>query len=393
MAIYCPKMTNFAAMKHWWIAFLCLFAVACHDDIDLPPTPLKKVVVVYVIGENSLSGYAVDDLNEMRQATALIPDSCKLVVYFDNSRTEQQPQIISFDNKDGEKLVYQYRNDPISSDSASMQQALKVICDKFPAHHYGLVMWSHGSGWIPQQKAPRRTIGIDNGQNSMANTGAEMEVSTLANVLRKTKQRWDYVFFDACFMQGVEVAYELRDVVDWCIGSPAEIPGAGAPYHRIMVDMFQESDEAWRIAETYHNYYKSRDGLIISALKTSELEALAQATAPLMAKLDEYPATDGIQQYMVYISAGQWKPEYFDMGSAMGKWLSDEEYTAWRQALERAVPHQFSTERWISAFSAYFNPRIIDPEHIACLSTYIPIEGRALNDNYGQTAWWKRLRK
>lgn len=385
---------TFAGMKHWWIVFFALFAVACHDDLKLPPTPLKHVAVVYIIAENELSTpFAVEDLNEIRLGAASIPDSCKVVVYFDNSRTDQQPQILSYDNKEGEKLVYQYRNDPISTDSAAMQQALKVIIDKFPAHHYGLTLWSHGSGWIPQNKAPRRTIGQDNGRNAILNSGQEMEITTLANVLKKTKQHWDYVFFDACFMQCVEVGYELRDVTDWCIASPAEIPGFGAPYTQLITDLCSERDDAWHIAQTYFDYYRYKEGLVISAMKTSELEGLAQATAPLLATLPEFPSTSGIQQYLIYNSASVWKPEYFDMGSAIGQWFSAEQYATWLQALDRAVPHRYASNRWLSIFTDYFNPVIIDPEHVVSMSMYIPVEGHKWNDYYGQTSWWKEIEK
>lgn len=395
MAFYCIKNRTFARMKHIWIVLFALFFISCKEHDPEPEAPImrKHVVVLYMIAENSLSSpFAAEDLNEIRQAITHIPDSCALVAYVDDSRTDQLPQIISFDKKAGEKIVFQYRNDPISADSATMQQALKIICNKFPAQHYGLVMWSHGSGWIPQTKAPQRTIGVDNGQNTSSNAGTEMEISTLANVLKNTGLHWDFVFFDACFMQGVEVAYELRDIADWCIGSPAEIPGRGAPYNSIMPDLFRESDEVWRIAETYYDNYRSKDGLIISALKTSELEALADATAPLLATLDEQPATSGIQKYLAYCNHAQWKPEYFDMGSAMGKWFTGEEYTTWREALERAVPHRFATEQWTTVFYSDFNPYITDPEHIACLSMYIPVEGHKWNDYYRQTAWWKRMR-
>ena len=38
----------------------------------------------------------------------------------------------------------------------------------------------------------------------------------------------DFLFFDACFMEAVEVAYALARLRNYLISSPTEIPGPGA---------------------------------------------------------------------------------------------------------------------------------------------------------------------
>lgn len=381
-------------MKRYWIVFLAFILASCATHDPEPAPTLKRVVVVYMVAENSLSSpFAVLDLSEMRQGAASIPDECQLVVYYDNA-SSQMPQILTFDSKNGEQVLYQYRNDPISTDSAAMQQALTLIRQKCPAQSYGLVMWSHASGWIPAQpkSAPRRSFGIDNGMNSILNDGTEMEISTLGHVLQKSGMTWDYIFFDACFMQCVEVAYELRNVTDWCIGSPAEIPGNGAPYTKIMADLFLEPDEAWHIAEDYYKHYSDNTGVVLSVVKTSELEALADATAPLLTTLPQYPTSNDVQRYNPANRA--WKPAYYDMGSVMAKWCTETDYQQWREALERAVPHRFATDYWMSNMTGYTTyPEIIDPEHIAAISMYLPVVGHAMNDYYMQTAWWKRVKR
>lgn len=380
-------------MKYYWIILLVLIATSCKKDEPEPAPTMKRVVVVYMVAENNLSSFSASDLYEMRQGMKNIPDSCQLVVYYDNASTNQMPQILTLDSKQGEKVLYQYRNDPISTDSAAMQQTLGIIRQKCPARSYGLVLWSHASGWIPPQ--PRKTFGVDNGKNLSAGSasaiGTEMEISTLANVLKKSGMQWDYIFSDACFMQGIEVAYELRDAVKWCIGSPAEIPGDGAPYTEIMADLFREPDEVWHIAENYYKHYIHGSGVVISAIKTDELEALADATAPLLKNMPDYPSTTDVQRYNP--SNTQWKPYYFDMSSAMYQWCTEADYQTWRQALERAVPYRFATDFWLSAMPGYaVYPDVEDPEHIAAVSMYIPIAGHAMNEYYEGTAWWKRMR-
>lgn len=378
-------------MKHYWIILLALIATSCKKDEPEPGPTMKRVVVVYMVAENSLSSFSASDLYEIRQGMKNIPDSCQMVVYLDNA-SNQMPQILTFDRKKGEQVLYQYRNDPISTDSAAMQQALAVIRQKCPARSYGLVMWSHASGWVPPM--PRKTFGIDNGKNTSANEGQEMEITTLANVLQKSGMQWDYIFFDACFMQCVEAVYALRNAVKWCIGSPAEIPGEGAPYAEIMADLFLEPDEIWHVAEDYYMHYPKYSGVVLSVAKTSEMEALAEATAQLLSARSDYPVNNYLQRYNPNPDITTWKPEYFDMGSAMAQWYADSDYQTWRQAMEQAIPYRYAPESWLSNMKGYSTyPDIIDPEHIAAMSMYIPVAGRSMNEYYTQTEWWKRMRK
>ncbi len=373
-------------MRHLLTAILVLLLCAsCHDELELPKTTWKRVVVVYIMGENSLSTYAQRDLNEIRSAMKTIPDSCQLVVFFDNSRNNEYPQILTFD-KSGEKTLFAYKTDPLSTDSATLRQVLRTVTKESPADQYGLVMWSHGSGWLPQQ--PRYSIGVDNGKNSFSNIGTEMEIPTLANILRQSGERWTYVFFDACFMQTIEVAYELRDCVDWCIASPAEIPAEGAPYNEMLPTLFD--DQPWRIAEAYYDFYKTRGGIVISALRTSEMEQLATATAPLIARLPSYPATEGVQQYFALEYPEQWEPEFFDMGSAIHAWF-DSDYQAWLQTARKAVPYRFATQQWETAYPEFYNPTLTDEANILGISMYIPTEGGRQNEAFKRTRWYKRV--
>lgn len=364
-----------------------ILVVGCHDKSPVPDEPLERVVVVYMMGENSLSNYAQHDLSEMRRALAQIPDRCRLAVFFDNSRTDQKPQVLLFDGKGTETTLFTYRSDPVSTDSVILQGVLNLVMQKCPARNYGLVMWSHGSGWVPAHG--KRTIGIDNGHNNLTNVGTEMEVTTLVNVLRRTNVVWDYVMFDACFMQSAEVCYELRDVAHWCIASPAEIPASGAPYDRLMAAFFLPTEEAWKIAKQYHEDYSSQGGLVISAVNTARMEALADATAQVMSALPQYPPTDDIQQYLKADDAGL--PHFYDIGSAMYHWLGEgSAYQQWLSILQDVVPHGFLSPSWATSYDDE-DYTLTDADHACGLSLYIPVEGSTLNACSQETAWGKRV--
>ena len=102
---------------------------------------------------------------------------------------------------------------------------------------------------------------------------------------------FDFILFDACYMQSVEVVYQLRDCADYFIGSPTEIPGPGAPYEEVVPALFSQDNPAINIAKNYYAVYEEKydnganmsndnwtGGVSISVVKSSELPALATAT-------------------------------------------------------------------------------------------------------------------
>ncbi len=372
------------------LVFPALLLLSCGGDDDAgetvsTPARLRRVVVAYVMGENSLSSIAVSDLDEMRRGAAQIPDDGRFVVFYDNSSTASPPQIIALDNE-GETLQHEYAEDVVSTDSAVMENALKTIINDNAADEYALVLWSHGSGWL--ESAQKRTIGIDNGKNTTSDSGQEMEIPVLRHVLENTGVKWRYVFYDACFMQCVEVAYELRNVTDWSIASPAEILANGGNYTTLMPCFFEADGFARDITEQYFNLYSDNYGVLISAVKSSALDALASATADVLSSVSDFP-TDGMQQYCAYAGSTGWKPEYYDTGSCIYRWTGDAGYAAWQDAMEAAVPYRYYTMSWVTSFSSVFSARITDAEHYTGTSMYFPAEGRdADNEAWRRYEWY-----
>ncbi len=378
-------------MKRLLPLLLVPLLVACHDTLPLPESAYSRVVIVYLIGENSLSSNTQDDLNEIRSAYNLIPDDGAVVVYFDNSRTDVKPQISLFDNKMGETVEFEYGVDPISTDSATMLDILKYIISENEADEYALIIGSHGSGWVPQTSSTRRsTIGIDNGRNTTANTGEQMEIHTLRGVLQETGVHWKYIMFDACFMQCIEVAYELRSLTDWCIASPAEIPGPGMAYNKLMPYFFEKDSYAKDIAEQYYEAYSNTYGMLISSIRSDQLDLLATATARCITGLADYPTTD-LQKYCVYDSSTGWKPEYYDLGSCIYHWAGESAYKDWLSALDAAIPYRYYTNRWLTGYNVV-NSVMTDGEHYAGASMYVPFEGRdEFNAAWRRYEWYERI--
>lgn len=118
--------------------------------------------------------------------------------------------------------TYESRN---SVDVSNMKEVVNTAFSEYPAQSYGLVLWSHGEGWLEYQNPKTRWWGQDTGGKDY-----RMNLSDLNDVLRNTPHL-NFLLFDACFMQSVEVVYELKAHADYIIGSPTEIP-APVPHIR-----------------------------------------------------------------------------------------------------------------------------------------------------------------
>ncbi|MGD9643741.1 MAG: clostripain-related cysteine peptidase [Elusimicrobiales bacterium] len=99
----------------------------------------------------------------------------------------------------------------------------------YPARRYALVVWNHGNGWkkgLPGRPSDR-AISFDD------ETGSHITTPQLAAALRESGPV-DVLAFDACLMQTVEVAYEVKDYAAVVVGSEETEPGEGYPYDMVV---------------------------------------------------------------------------------------------------------------------------------------------------------------
>ena len=376
------------------IAFVFL---SCNHHHDLPepaPKESKRTVIVYMIAENSLWKYAPSDSAEMAAAAPYIPDSVNFIVYKDGV---ELPILYTLSKKEGFRPWKKYTRDQDSADSLVMNDVLRTIKQNFPAEKYGLVLWSHGSGWIPRDtpSAPTRTIGVDNGRNEKsypsADLGNKMNISELRWAINQNLHA-EYILFDACFMQNIETAYELRNACDFIIGSPAEIPGDGAPYQLIMNELC--SGDAVGIASNYFDYHERKSGVALSVIDCKKLENLAEKSKPYIQKIwseKNIVRTDNIQVFAPFYARHGWEPEPFDIRSTMHKLLSHEEYETWNEALEQAVVFHKSTSSWPTEFDRSYSV-LSDPEYYSGVGMFIPspkYDKYHWNELFRNTSWYK----
>lgn len=199
-----------------------------------------------------------------------------------------------------------------------------------------------------------------------------MNITQMAKALEGLP-KLKYIFADCCNMQSVEVGYELRNAADYFIGSPAEIPGEGAPYHKILPKLFSNSSTFYKdICDCYYDYiydaymsptYTVNSGfsyiygfsLPLSVFDLSKMEALAKATKELMQTfMPKYPNELNLNGHPFYYAlAGDMN--MYDMKSVISQNAPEADYKKWLEVFNSAVPYQLISKRWMTEHNAIYN--------------------------------------
>lgn len=393
---------------------------ACQKDEEAAPyNPVKDVkhtVLVYMPSENNLSPYAQSDINEMIKGRQLVGDDCDLLIFVDRASKTEMPFIARINNSYEQPVdtLYKYPADFYSSEPAKFQEVLQRMISFSPkSQDYGLVLWGHANGWILEndgQNVIRRAYGVDNGNNEATMQVKEparwLNIPDLAKCFQQVGKHWRFLFFDCCNMQNAEVAYELRGTTDYIIASPAEITGVGAPYDKLVADFFIEDTEQMAI-KTCADYHAQVDyvggHLPISVVKTSQMQALADATREVIAEIAAWlqtsNPTQGIIYYYNYDSAH--KPErekmMYDMNDMIRAALAaaPEKFDTWKKALTNAVIYAEMSTRW-HANSVNFNDFTVTAEKYGGISMFFPLAKYAnashdYNNDIKKLAWYQAV--
>lgn len=320
----------------------------------------EKTVVVYVSGENSLTDYINADIAEMLQGSCSIGDD-NLLVYVDRSDKKELPWLARMYKgrlTDSVSVadVGISKSDIYSSEPKVFEGVLRYAMSRYKATEgYGLVLWGHCTGWMIQNEVPQtRAYGVDNGKNTKENTGYWLNITTMAQILNNLPHL-DFIFADCCNFMCLESLYELRHVADYAIGSTAEIPAEGAPYHTVIPALFSKKDAAVKAMEAYYEAYPDR--LPLSVVKMSEMDNVATATRTVVHSIGErsdggYADMRGLIHYNYMGSRyDDFNPAYnvfYDAGDYMLRYATESEYKQWKAVLDKAVIAKREASWWVT---------------------------------------------
>ena len=363
---------------------LALLSACCKDDEET--IPQTRTVLIYMSAENTLSYDSENDLEEIRKGSQELTNDDYLLVYYDRAKKDELPwlaRIVKGQLKDSVSIADMQisEKDEYASNPAVFEKVLSYAYSHYPATAgYGLTFWGHASGWLREDSiAHSRGYGIDNGTNSSSyDSGYWMNIPTLRQALEK-QPHLEFILADCCNFMCLETIYELCEVTDYIVGSAAEIPAQGAPYDKVVPEMFKRKDAAKAIMTKYAESYK--DYLPLSVAKTVEVDALAEATRTVLkaiySRLDsEYPDMTGLIHYYNEYRA-QYHPYYnvfYDAGDFVKKYATEAEYKEWKQALDRVISDKIFSKKWDTNKSWYshYSDFEMTEERYHGVSMYVP---------------------
>lgn len=388
---------------------LTLLLSSCENDTpDIPTEKGTRTVLAYLMADNTLSAYSSADIDEMVEGMKQVNTSeCNLLVYVDGNDSSPVLYHIYKDMKGKvQKEAIKNYEEQISTDATVLQEVMQRAFSEYPADSYGLVIWSHGEGWIPMPFPQKKGISTRWIGQDITSGSHYLNITDMAAVF-ETMPHLDFILFDACFGQTIEVAYELRKCADYIIGSPTEIPGPGAPYDKVVPAMFSSEGFAKKIGEAYYSTYADNfdenviynsnapwedefgkkwiSGASVSVVNCAALDELAFETKQLLSSTVPDLRTLHKSDIFNYNKRGNAYCDYFDMKQLMQYLLVD--VSVWNSVLAKVIVYWNSTPINFSSFANCFS---LPQEKTCGLSHYIPLSTTsATSDAYRSTAWYK----
>ena len=364
-----------------------LLTASCSDDKSCSRCNIpKRTVLAYLAGDNSLSTEAW-----MRRDSLLAgwnPELGTLLIA-DHSWQTGQPVLMKAVWNGGKattEILNTYGSGANMADAAVWKQVLADAATMVPSDHFGLVMFSHATGWLPEgayeQYAGRSQRSVT--RTLTEGAGKEMALEDFVNAI--PDGMFDYILFDMCFMGSVETCYALRNKTEWVVASATEVvsPGFMPVYHQHLAKLFSMEPDLQGLARAYFAYFAGQTGkeqsATISVINTRHLETLAEVAKKVQADTAEYPDTAGIQYY-----DRKGAPHlFYDLGEYLHALDSGNRYAVTIDStMSRTVAFRRNTPHFLN----------IDVRKHSGLSVYIPLQTQEpLNAAYRKTAWWQATR-
>jgi len=385
---------------------LLLTQISCGSKSDIeppaPPVPPEKptpggnvprTVLVYMIATNNLGtgvqSFAQNDLDEMAAAASKGGvGKGRLLVY----HVAYSGIVLKEITENGVDTLKVYDNGEPSVSISRMRTVVSDAKALAPADEYGIVLWSHATGWLVDGIAESPS-GVAYSYGS--DRSKKMNISSLVSALSDAGMA--FVYFDCCLMNTVEVVYQMRDVAPVIIGSDLEVPTDGMPYHLNVPLFFTDGDidyhalakSTFDYYDTYMHWNESVNPMLtkeedrtcaMSVIRTADIEELASVTRQIYSTaMFPAPASYTPQQFF---EDGTGLNYYYDWADYMRAIATDAEaLSRWEQLLARVVTYTESTPRLWDAVDLNVN---------CGLSTYIFHDRKsAATKGYDKTSWYE----
>ena len=228
--------------------------------------------MVYLNGDNDLDPFMEDALNNMEKAAQnpnvnilALWDRCSLLSSdgqkcFDRNEGIENTRLYTVEYDDSDLITSPIQEvgwNPGELDMGNPDTLVNFVTwarDNYPAEHYFLSILDHGGGWSPTfpDTSEQRLASLSNRDDYFiplrrsyhvrGGTGLSWDFSddynylstgemrrAFSDITKEGSEKMDVVFYDACLMGMIEEAYEIKDYVNYFVGSENEAWGS-TPY-------------------------------------------------------------------------------------------------------------------------------------------------------------------
>lgn len=388
-------------------AFIAMSMSSCGDNEpdnpDVPGEPgetgnVKTTVLLYAVASNNLYGNLVEDKEEMVAAARQMNlEGLRMLVY--QVTPYDVPALLELQKLNDGSLAFvtvkEYDRELYSTDPERISSVIDDVRSAYESELYGLVLWSHGTGLDPfsstrslaEDSHPMmHSFGSDKNPDKNPTYYDQINIDELADAIPDNV--FDFIWFDACYMSGIETIYELRDKCNRFVGYPTEVFTPGMPYDLTLPYILAENPDLEGGAKAFFDYYAGHPSpgyraATVCVADMDKLEAVADYCKAAYAGTAA-PVTSGLLRY----TRGSVGP-FFDFGQYTGRMAAlngnAPSFEEFDNKLGEMVIFSAATER-------DFNYNEINPENFSGISCHVFVDdGSRKSEFYKTLDWYKRV--
>lgn len=282
------------------------FAFFVFTSIGVAQVPAEKewTFLVFLNGHNNLDSYGLKNINQME--TVGSSDQLNIVVQWASNKNSDTRRLYIERDEDLQKTtspVIESLPRVDMGDYRSLVDFVKWAHIHYPAKHYFIDIWNHGSGWQRNKGEILRDISNDDHTGNSIKT--EQLGTAFSQISRIIGKKIDIVGMDACLMAMIEVAAEFSESADYFIASQEVIPAAGWPYDRIFglwEDTRNEGTESLlkMMTREYADFYEENPMLgsikvSLSSVDLKKMNAVFKEVKTLTKGILSLPESEAVQ--------------------------------------------------------------------------------------------------
>jgi len=375
------------------------------------PTEDDLTLIYYGLGFNNLSSNISGNIKTMASSTLPLQGSKKHLLVFShltsgsgNYSTQTPSYLVEYsllgDGSIQQDTILTLSTSEKPTEIEVMKKILLAAKDYAPAKRYSLIFSSHGTGWLPKgyydsNNSSYVVMSASEGRPMTKSFGAEcyrengslnVYEMDIAQFAQNIPFKLDCLIFDACLMGGVEVAYELKDIANKIVFSPAEVLSTGFDYSNLVSDLLQDDSEAESVAKSYYAYYTTGKGssggfATVTCIEPGKMDNLVSVCTELFENYrDEIASLKKYSTIQGYYSGNH--PWFFDLVDVLEHaGISESEKSRLQAALDECIDYKAATPTFIGGTITTY----------CGLSIYLPSAAKdeELDEYYTTLAWNK----